>query len=153
MLLTLYRRFKGTEYTIGSLFIDGQYFCDTLEDVDRGLTSEMTAKQISRKKVYGKTAIPTGKYEVTIDQVSQKYASRAAYKAIKGKLPRLLNVTGYTGILIHAGNSADDTAGCVLVGQNLAKGKVLNSTVTFYKLYPHLQRAKGRGEKIYIEII
>lgn len=153
MLLTLHRRYKGAEYTIGSLSVDGQYFCDTLEDTDRGLTSEMTAKQIARKKVYGKTAIPTGKYEITIDQVSPKYASRATYKAIKGKLPRLLNVIGFTGILIHAGNSADDTSGCILCGQNLAKGKVLNSTITFYKLYPLLQRAKGYGEKIYIEII
>lgn len=152
MKLTLERIYKGTEYTIGRLAIDGKYFCDTIEDRDRGLSEEMTEEEIRERKVYAKTAIPTGTYIVTIDQVSPRYATKTTYKSIKGKLPRLQNVKGYDGILIHIGNSASDTAGCIIVGQNKVKGKVINSTTTFFKLYPILQRAKVRGEIITIEI-
>ena len=152
MRLTLERRFRGTEYTIGRLSVDGKYLCDTLEDADRGLDDGMSEAEIRAKKVYGRTAIPTGEYEVTIDTVSPRFSTKASYKQIKGKLPRLLNVKGFDGILIHCGNTASDSHGCILVGQNNVKGKVLNSTRTFYRLYPLLQRARAKGEKITIKI-
>lgn len=152
MELKLERRFRGTEYTIGRLSIDGTYFCDTLEDTDRGLDDGMSEAEIRAKKVYGRTAIPTGEYEVTIDVVSPRFSTKASYRQIKGKLPRLLNVKGFDGILIHIGNSATDSHGCILVGQNNVKGRVINSTQTFYRLYPQLQRARAKGEKITIKI-
>jgi hypothetical protein len=101
MKLLLKRRFKGESYTIGSLYIDGAYFCDTLEDRDRGLDQSMSLDEIKRLKVAGETAIPTGTYEVTLNVVSPKYSTREAYRFCSGKVPRLLSVKGYEGILIH----------------------------------------------------
>lgn len=152
MELKIERKYKGTEYTIGRMSVDGKYFCDTLEDADRGLDDAMTEAEIRAKKVYGRTAIPTGEYEVTIDVVSPRFSTKASYKQIKGKLPRLLNVKGFDGVLIHIGNTAADSSGCILVGQNMEKGRVTNSTQTFYRLYPLLQRARARGEVIKLKI-
>ena len=147
------RRYRGTQYTIGSLFVNGVYECDTIEDVDRKLTDKMSVADINRIKVYGKTAIPTGKYELDIDTVSPKFKSRTWAKFCNGKLPRLHNVKGYEGVLIHVGNTAEDSLGCILVGQNKIKGKVINSTATFQALYMKMYKAKLAGEKIFITIV
>jgi hypothetical protein len=149
MKLLLQRRFRGENYTIGSLYIDNVYFCETLEDKDRGLTHDMPLADIIMQKVKAKTAIPAGTYKVVTDIVSPKYSTREAYKFCSGKVPRLLNVPGYEGILIHIGNTADDTEGCILVGENKVKGQVINSTVTFRRLYETLKTAK----EITIEIV
>ena len=124
MKLEVKRIAKQSTYTIGKLFIDGEYFCDTLEDVCRGLTQEMTEAQIAQIKVKGQTAIPSGTYKVDIT-FSQKF---------KKYLPILENVKGFEGIRIHSGNDSDDTEGCLLVGKNKAKGQVLESRDTFNKL-------------------
>lgn len=134
MKLLIKRIAKLPKYTIGKLYIDDKYMCDTLEDTDRGLDSSMTIQDIQSKKVYGKTAIPTGTYEVVMNTVSPKFANRAWAKPWKGKIPRLLNVPGYEGVLIHPGNKPEDTSGCVLVGYNKVKGQVTNSTETFNRL-------------------
>ena len=139
-------------YTIGKMYVDGAYICDTLEDKDRGLTSKMSVAQISGMKMHGETAIPTGRYLVDMKTVSPRFGGRAQYQFCKGRLPRLCNVPGYNGVLIHIGNTAKDTDGCILVGENKEKGKVLNSTATFRKLYPTLKAADERGEQIYITI-
>ena len=131
-------------YTIGKLYINGVYLCDTLEDRVRDLQKE--------PKVYGKTAIPYGRYEVTMKVQSPKYSQRASYAWCKGYLPRLLNVPHFEGILIHGGNSAEDSCGCVLVGENKVKGKVINSMATLKRLVPILKRASDSGEKIWITI-
>lgn len=110
MKLTLKRIAKQDTYTIGKLFIDDVFFCDTLEDKVRDLASE--------PKIAGETAIPSGTYKVIVN-VSPKF---------KRELPRLLNVPLFDGILIHRGNTSKDTAGCILVGENKEVGKVLNST-------------------------
>lgn len=110
MKLTLKRIYKGPKYTIGHLYIDGKYYCDTLEDVVRDLSIE--------KKVPGETAIPAGTYDVIVN-MSPKFGR---------ELPRLVDVPNFSGILIHRGNTPKDTAGCILVGQNKRVGMVLNST-------------------------
>jgi hypothetical protein len=138
MKLLVKRITKTEQYTIGKLYIDGVYFCDTLEDTDRGLTQSMSLTEITSKKMKGETAIPAGIYKITLDVVSPKYSTRDAYKFCGGKLPRLLNVPGYEGILIHIGNYPKDTEGCLLVGKNSVKGAVLESTATFKKLYETL---------------
>lgn len=135
------RKYKKEDYTIGRLYIDGVFFCNTLEDVDRGLTQQTSIQEINSKKVYGQTAIPTGTYKVTLDVVSPKYSRQSKYNKIQGKLPRLLDVPGFDGILIHIGNTANDSHGCILVGYNTAKGKVLDSTNTFFKLYDKLKES------------
>lgn len=144
MKLSLKRIALRDTYTIGRLSIDGEYFCDTCEDRVRDLTKE--------KKVYGETAIPTGTYIITMNVQSPKYKSRAQYRFCNGYLPRLIDVPHFEGVLIHIGNSATDSAGCILVGKNKAKGQVLESTDTFRRLYPILKSTDERGEKITITI-
>lgn len=151
MKLLLRRIFKGP-YTIGKLFINGVYECDTLEDQDRGLTSQMSLEEIKAKKVYGVTAIPTGTYSINMTTVSPKFKDRAWAKPYKGILPRLENVKGYEGVLIHVGNKAEDTLGCILVGENKVKGQVINSTATFYELMTVLLKAQSAGEVIELTI-
>ena len=141
MKLELHRVFKGPEYTIGKLHINGQYVCDTLVDVDRGLTQKMSLNDIVRKKVYGKTAIPTGEYQVTLAVISPKFKDRSWAKFCGGKLPRLLNVPGFQGVLIHVGNKPEDTLGCILVGYNKIKGQVINSAEAFKNLYSMLDKS------------
>lgn len=129
-------------YTIGRLFINNEYFCDTLEDTDRGLSSTMQVNEILAKKRKGVTAIPTGKYDVVLT-----FSPR-----FKRVLPLLLSVKCYEGVRIHAGNSAEDTEGCLLVGENKAKGQVLNSRATFERLMAILLECEKRKEKVTITI-
>ena len=149
MEILLKRIAKKSKYTIGKMYIDGQYICDTLEDADRGLNQNMSLKEINNKKVYGETAIPTGTYKVDMNTVSPKFKSRLWAKPYGGKLPRLVLVPGYDGVLIHPGNKAEDTLGCILVGENKAIGQVLNSQVTFKKIMSIL--TKGTNITITIE--
>lgn len=144
MILTLDRKYKLPTYTIGKLYIDGEYFCDTLEDKDRGLTDNMTVGEISKIKIKNETAIPTGTYKVTLDIFSPKFGNKSFYKkTCNGKLPRILNVKGFDGVLIHCGNTNLDTSGCILVGRNLEKGKILKSQEIFEKLYKVLKENKN----------
>ncbi len=143
MKLLLNRRFKQKDYTIGDLYIDGTLFCNTLEDTDRGLNNDMYLETIQRVKVANKTAIPTGTYYVDMNTVSPKYSGSAFMKeyANGARVPRLQDVPGFSGVLIHTGNTAEDTAGCILVGLHDRRGHLTNSRDTFKKLYPILQKA------------
>ena len=142
MRLLLKRIAKMEKYTIGKLYIDGKYFSDTLEDTDRNLTSTMSKDEIVKVKVYGKTAIPTGTYAVDMNTVSPKFGKRSWAQPYEGKVPRLQDVPGYEGVLIHPGNTADDTSGCILVGRNKVKGQVVESQDTFKALMKILVKAK-----------
>ena len=128
MHLLLKRIALKPEYTIGKLYIDGQYFCDTLEDTVR------------EKKIAGKTAIPEGTYQVIVNR-SPKF---------KRDLPLLLDVPNFEGIRIHRGNTAKDTSGCILVGENKVKGKVINSTKYETLLTAILKREMQSGSSIKI---
>ena len=134
MRLTLIRIANRPTYCIGKLYIDGVYFCDTIEDTDRGLKDEMSLEEILSKKVKGETAIPSGIYQVTITY-SPKY---------KKNMPLINNVKGYSGIRIHSGNTSKDTEGCLIVGKNKEVGKVLDSRVTYNALYKRLVQTKDR---------
>ena len=149
MRLTLKRLYKLKDYTIGRLYVDGVYFCDTLEDTDRGLTSAMLLGTIQRLKRPGKTAIPTGTYFVDMKTVSPRFKSRKWAKAYGGRVPRLQGVRGFDGVLIHPGNTAADTDGCILVGKNKVKGKVVDSVETYTQLFELLDMA---ADYITIEI-
>ena len=129
MELFLKRIFKGEQYTIGKLYLDGVYFCDTIEDKVRTLpkTCPNTSRNAActcKEKLYALTAIPAGSYKITM-QHSPKYGI---------KMPYLHNVSHFLGILIHSGNDEKDSAGCIIVGENKVKGKVVNSRATFKKL-------------------
>lgn len=120
---------------MGRLFVDGKFFCNTLEDTVRDLSNE--------KKVYGKTAIPYGEYKVVYNW-SPKFGRN---------LPRLLNVPAFEGILIHPGNTADDSAGCILVGRNTEVGRLTESRYTSDKLNVLIEDVQRGGESITIEIV
>lgn len=152
MELILKRIALRDTYTIGKLHVNGIYVCDTLEDAVRDYNKDGDLNDVGEGKVYGKTAIPYGRYEITMKVQSPKYSQRASYAWCKGYLPRLLNVPHFDGILIHAGNTSEDSSGCVLCGENKIKGQVINSMATLKRLVPILKRASDNGEKIWITI-
>lgn len=128
------KRFKLTKRcTIGNMLIDDKFFCHTLEDKVRKLPEEV--------KIWGKTAIPAGTYKV------EMYDS----PRFKRRLPLLKDVPYFTGILIHRGNTVEDTVGCILVGE--ANGEqVWNSTKYEQELCTHIDAALARGEEVTITI-
>ena len=140
MRLTLKRIANKKDYCIGKLYINGKYFCDTLEDRDRGLDDSMSEDSIKAIKIKGETAIPVGIYTVLLTY-SPKY---------KKVMPLINNVKGYSGIRIHSGNSSKDTEGCLLVGKNTVVGRLTDSRNTFNALFKRLLQ-KG-SNKITIEI-
>ena len=156
MELTLKRIALRSEYTIGKLYVDGEYACDTIEDTVRDLDKDGKFAN-GEVKIPGKTAIPYGRYEITMKVKSPKYSNFSKYswaKKYDGYLPRLLNVPHFDGVLIHVGNSALDSEACVLVGENKVVGKVINSVNTFRRLMDeYLVPAKKRNDKIVITII
>jgi hypothetical protein len=129
-------------YTIGRMSLNNEYFCDTLEDTDRGLKDTMQVNEILAKKVKGQTAIPTGKYDVILT-FSPKF---------KRVLPLLLNVPGYQYIRVHHGNLPSSTDGCLLVGENKVKGQIINSRATLEKLMSVLLECEKKKEKVIITI-
>lgn len=132
--MTLTRTAKRKTYTIGCLAIDGTYFCDTLEPAWRDLKK--------KHKVKGRTAIPEGRYPVVI-----------TWSARFGQwLPLLVGVPMFEGIRIHAGNTARDTEGCILVGRNLKPGMVLDSRIWLKRVKQRIVEAKDLGEGVWIEV-
>lgn len=140
MKLTLKRIALRSTYTIGKLYIDDAYFCDTLEDTVRD-TNKSGKFDDGEQKVKGKTAIPYGTYEI-----KWTYSPR-----FKKYTPQLMNVQSFEGIRVHAGNTSADTEGCLILGENKQVGKVLNSRATINKFYPIIKEACSNG-KVTIEI-
>lgn len=143
MKILVKRTAKRPTYTIGKMYLDGKYFCDTLEDTDRNISQTTPLDTIKKVKLPNNTAIPTGTYKVIVN-VSPKF---------KRLLPRLLNVPGFDGVLIHRGNTDKDTSGCILIGENKVVGKVINSTGYETKLVSILNKAQDNKENITIEIM
>ena len=143
MKILVKRVAKRPTYTIGKMYLDGKYFCDTLEDTDRNISQSTPLDTIKKVKLPNNTAIPTGTYKVIVN-VSPKF---------KRLLPRLLNVPGFDGVLIHRGNTDKDTSGCILIGENKVVGKVINSTGYETKLVSILNKAQDNKDNITIEIM
>lgn len=152
MKLTIKRTITRNSYTLGKLYIDGVYFCDTLEDRDRGLTQNMSVEQIKSMKVPGETAIPKGTYRVTLDVVSPKFSKYPFYmQTCEGKLPRLIDVKGYEGVLIHVADGPKRDSllqGCIGIGNLSAEEYLMNGKKVFVELYNKL-----KGNNIELEII
>lgn len=135
MKIDIIRTYSCKVYTVGHLYVDGERVCDTIEDTDRGLRQDMTLEEIRKIKVYRQTAIPTGTYRLTMNVQSPKFAQIEYYKKFcNGYMPRILNVPGFDGILIHRGSSAASSAGCILVGINTIKGRLTSSQKYFETL-------------------
>lgn len=156
MELRVQRKWKKNDYTIGNFYINGELYCNTLEDKDRGITQEMTVEKIQSLKVKNQTAIPTGTYTVTINVISPRFSKKTFYQEVcKGRVPRLLNVKGFDGILIHVGDGSNGknlTAGCILVGKNTIVGGLTGGKEIFKDLYKKLTEANNKGERITITI-
>ena len=143
MELLLHRLVKNNVCTLSELSVDGKLECYCIEDMDRGLHSGMTEAEVAKIKVYAKTAIPTGRYEIAIT-----WSNR-----FKQYLPLLMGVKGFTGIRIHAGNTAEHSEGCILPGtvMDAVNNRVLNSRMAFRTLFAKM-RAAEKKEKIFITI-
>jgi len=154
MKLTVERKWPKETYTIGRLYVDGELFCNTLEDRDRGLKQTDPETYIKARKVAGETAIPKGTYRLSMNTTSPKYAAIAWFwNFCRGIMPRILKVKCFDGILIHPGNTALDTYGCILVGKNTKVGQLTESKATFKELYKRMKAAHDRGETITIVIL
>ena len=152
MKLTVKRTALISSYTLGELYIDGQFFCSTLEDKDRGLTQNMSVEQIKSMKVPGETAIPKGIYKVTLDVVSPKFSKYPFYmKVCEGKLPRLIDVKGYEGVLIHVADGIKrDTLlqGCIGIGNLSSEEYLINGKQVFTEFYNRI-----KGNDVELEIL
>lgn len=150
MEIRIYRKFKKDTYTIGKMYINGIYFCDTCEDKDRGLDQSMPETTIKKLKVYGKTAIPIGVYDVI---PCAAFSRKSWSKKYNCKMPLISMTKGFVGVFVHPANTAEELLGCIAVGENKAKGKVLNSVNTFCALMDtYIVPAWKRNEKIKIII-
>jgi hypothetical protein len=136
MELKVIRKEFSSKTSIGELYINDVFFCYTLEDTDRNLMQTMGKKEIEELKIYGKTAIPYGRYEVIMSWSNK-------FKCI---MPLVNGVVGYTGIRIHKGNSEVDTLGCLLVGMKKGIDKITNSTDAFDRLFILLKDACAKGK-------
>ena len=142
MNLTLKRLNLTPNYTEGELYVNGVYFCKTLEDTNRDLNKNGQFDN-NEKKVHGETCIPYGKYKVILSY-SPKF---------KRELPEILEVPNFQGIRIHRGNKISDTLGCILCGEKIKNGYLSNSTPYEIKLVELFKQAKLRNEESFIEII
>lgn len=149
-----YNKKKGDGgYCITHIYVDGKYYCDAIEDYDRGLDESMTEAEARRIKVPSKTAIPTGHYTVKMNIVSPKFSQSSYaggyYKQFcGGRVPRLDPVLAFQGILIHRGTNENSSAGCIIVGWNTVVGQVTESRKAFEGLFKMMKDAADRGETI-----
>lgn len=141
MELLLTRKFPTKNSCIGELTENGVHRCFILEDVDRGLDSAMPLEEIKSLKVFGQTAIPTGRYEIVITFSNH----------FKKPLPLLLNVPGFEGVRVHSGNRPQDSEGCLLTGTDYGTDEVTGSRVAFTVLASDIELAIQR-EKVFITI-
>lgn len=157
MLQLLIRRVAlEDEYTIGRLYVvnDGKrtYIMDTLEDRVRDVNKNGRFDN-GEKKIPGETAIPYGTYEIDMNRVSPKFKLRDWGQMYDGIVPWVKNVPNFEAILIHPGNTASDTSGCILVGDNDKVGRVSYSKKYYYELMDnYLMPAKANGYKIMLTI-
>lgn len=156
MEVLVYRKWPKVGYCIGRVYIDGQIAANSLEDEDRGLSDSMDERTIRNRKIYGKTAIPRGRYTIDMETVSPKFSKKEFYMDVcQGKLPRLKNVKGFEGILLHVADGpkgADLLEGCIGIGLNKKVGQLCDGKETFKKVYALMKEAHDRGETIYITI-
>lgn len=156
MELLLERKYCKDKYTIGRLSVNGVFFSNTLEDTTRDINKNGKFDN-GEIKIQGETAIPYGTYEITLDVLSPKFSKYSFYQEVcNGKLPRLLNVPSFEGVLIHVADGpkgADLLEGCIGIGKNNIVGGLTNGKEYFKKLYKLLYEAKLNNEKITIKIV
>lgn len=142
-------------YTGGSLRIDEcGYFCDTLEPENRGLHQDMPLPMIKARKVYGKTAIPAGRYRIKL-KVSPSFKDKYYARPYEGRMPYITDIPGFDSVLIHPGNYPSDTKACPLVGMRHSgiHGQLFDSVIAFQDLMDfYIWPAYQRKEEIWMTI-
>ena len=139
MELQLVRKTLGPVATLGDLSIDGAYECHILEDKVR----EIPGQPVASWKVWGKTAIPAGRYKIEV--VHSPHFGRL--------MPHLIDVPGYTGVLIHWGNTDVDTDGCLITGTTIdGPDHVSASRLAWESLFPKIEDALAASEEVWIAI-
>lgn len=136
MEIEVIRRHLKEHYTIGKMFVDKDPFCETLEDVVRDLSDynhDGDFNDPGEGKIYGETAIPAGRYLVIVTW-SPKFEKR---------LPELFKVPGFQNIRIHAGTNARHTKGCILVGENRQRGRLVNGPYYQTRLVQMIDESEG----------
>lgn len=148
------QRLAGSSCCMGRLSLNGLVLCDTLEPPSHGLTSATDLKTIRGIKRLGRSAIPVGVYRLVL-AYSPRFSPRPFYKACgRGLVPRLLNVSGFDGVLLHCGNTVVDTCGCVIVGRRADASTLVESRKTYDRLMrQYWLPATKRGEPMFIEIV
>ncbi len=147
------QRLAGSPCCMGRLSLDGHILCDTLEPPSHGLTSATDPRTIRAIKRLGRSAIPAGVYRLVLGY-SPRFSPRPFYKGFGGLLPRLLQVNGFDGVLIHCGNTVVDTCGCILVGRRADSSTLVESQKTYDRLMrQYWLPATRRGEPMFIEIV
>ena len=141
--LLLQRRYFKDTYTIGKLSVEDVPFCDVLEDVTRDLNHDGDLNDEGEAKVYGQTAIPFGRYRVIVSY-SPKFNRR---------LPLLLDVPHFEGIRMHGGVHSGHTEGCLILGENKANGKVINSKYYVDLLTSWIEMWQKKGDETWITIV
>ena len=142
MKIEIRRRWKKEGYTVGELYVNGVFRCNTLEPQDRGFKSSMSSMSIQEAKVPGKTAIPTGTYVCHAHWMLKKRKIR----------PQLIDVPGFWGIFIHEGNTVKDTRGCILLGENTSKGFLSRSKQHVIALTEEIQDCEERQEMVWVTV-
>lgn len=142
MELALIREPSGARSTLGKLWCGDEWLCDTLEDRVRQPKGWGPLDPVAPWKVPGETAIPTGRYRITVTW-SERF---------KRNLPLLNAVPGFAGIRIHSGNTHEDTEGCILVGHRMGPGTVVESRASFALVRDLIQGALGRGEQVWMTV-
>lgn len=141
--LLLKRRYFNDRYTIGSLSVDGELLCDTLEDKVRDYNKDGDLLDKDETKVYGETAIPYGRYKVIVS-----YSPK-----LKRELPLLIDVPHFSGIRIHAANWPTQLEGCIAPGENKVKGGVINSRHYEEIVTSWVKTWQSNGEDVWINIV
>lgn len=134
-------RVAGAEnYTQGRVYLDNVFFCHSCEDEDRFL--ERSLEDVSERKIYGRTAVPRGKYRL-ITSMSHRF----------GKvLPEVLDTPGFSGIRMHGGNRAEDSLGCILVGRVRTSSGIAQCADTVQRIIQQIEDAADLGIETWLEI-
>lgn len=150
MEIKIIRKYKKAKYTIGIVYVNGEYFCNSLEDVDRGLSSDMSVDDILKVKKPKETAIPCGRYRITLSY-SPKFHNKPY--AISGMIPLINGVKGFSAIRMHDGKDESWTDGCILMGRNTKVGQLTDGLAVMTELTKRVSTALFKGESVYVTII
>lgn len=151
MKIIIDRVYKYPKYTVGEAYVNGDFYCYSLEDVDRGLHVDMPKRYFDDIKVLGETAIPTGTYEVIID-FSKKFQKWMPHVMWRNKNDKLVEVPGFSGIRLHSLASSKDTLGCIGFGDWKGGDRLYGSPAITSNLVDKINKAWKEKEKIILEV-